>query len=855
MKPFPLPAALACIVVILTSPPLAADVGAASGETLLIDQGKALAEIVVAEDAAPVTKLAAAQLQEHLATMTGVKLPVVAKPGEAAATTKIYVGPSPFIEKLGVETRDLEHDAYRVVSGDHWLVLAGRDVPFFVRRGPQAAELLRLAGLPPGPEHDKVWEKWYTASGGKWSLPYSQLWKDNDKELGVWCEDERGSFNAVTDFLRSLGMRWYMPGELGKVVPKRDRVALPAMVNRTVEPDFPVRFPKQHRFGQKDDGLWELWMGFSHAAEVIDATFPEHGINAVDDTRTTGSLYAHPGAQPPKPDEYYALFGDKREVIGKTTLRKTGAGKECLSSPGLFEENVRYLLACANILGAPMESVMPSDAYTAICQCDLCKGKDTPERGYTGLLSNYVWDYVDRVAREVAKRKPGMKVLGTSYGTYRHAPTNIEHFSPNLVVCITQHRCEFGQKPEEKATFLGYRKEFLSKVAPGRNLLIYDYYRGDHHTPHYSPHAIAEDLRSLKGICLGDIIDVERDKPLEPARLAVQSFDLYVTARCYWDASLDVDALIDEYCRDFYGPSAAEMKALMAFGEANWMSISKSPEKIDTTLQLLQAAQAKATPESVYGRRLALVAEYLKPLEKLRNQSKIVRTDVPEVLVDQRLQNTIVLDGKLDDPFWQKMHMTSRGKLKPLVAGTKPGPETRFLCAWANDNLYFGITCYFEKGELPQSTAAGHDDMALWKGDCIELLLEPPGHSYYQIAVSPNGVVTDQDWSLEKAKRLEWESGVEVKTSIEEDHWTVEIRIPAAGAEQEKILPLQGVAGGKPTEAFPWYFNICRQRVRGNGFELSAFSPTGKDGFHVPEKFAKLWVGRRKVEKSGAAGK
>ena len=823
-------------------------ISAALAETLLIDHGRAHAEIVVAEDAAPATQLAAAQLQAHLAEMTGVKLPMVSKPSDAAVA-KIYVGPSSFIEAVGVQTGDLKHDAYRIVSGENWLVLAGRDIPFMQQRSAQATELLKLAGTKPGPEHDKVWEKWYAVSGGKWSLPYSQLWKDYNKELGIWAEDEHGSFNAVVDFLRSLGMRWYMPGEIGKVVPKRDRVALP-VVNRTVEADFPVRFANMRRFGQKDDALWELWMGFSRAADVIDATFPQHGINAVTDARTKDALYAHPGAQLPKPESYYAMFGGRRQALGRVLRGRAQSGKECLSSPGLFAENVRYVLARASILEAPMESVMLSDGYTSICQCELCKGKDTPELGATGVLSNYAWDYVDRVAREVAKTNPGMKILGTSYGSYRHAPTNIEHFSPNVVACITQHRSEFAQKPEQKAQFLEYRQGLQSKVAPGRNLLMYEYYRGDVHTPHFNPHAIAEDLRSLKGICLGDMIDVDRIAPLEPARMVVQGFDLYVTGRCYWDANLDVDALIDEYCREFYGPASAEMKAMIAFGEANWMSITKEPAMIDKTLQLLRAAQAKVTLDTLYGKRVGLIAEYLAPLEKLRAQSQIVRTDVPDVLVDERLARDIVIDGKLDDVFWQKMHASSRGKLKPLIAGTKPGPDTRVWCGWADDNLYLGITCYVEKGTAPVNAATVHDDLAMWKGDCIELLIEPPGHSYYQIAISPTGIVTDQDWALDKAKRLDWESEIEVTTSLSDDHWTVEVRIPAAGAEQEKILPLQGVAGGRPTQAFPWYFNVCRQRVQGDLLELAAFSPTGKEGFHVPEKFAKLWTGKRKQVKA-----
>lgn len=355
-------------------------------ETWLIENGRPHAEIVVADGAAPATKLAAAQLQEHLAGMTGVKLPMVNQPTDADAA-KIYVGPSPFIEALGVQTRDLKHDAFRIVSGENWLVLAGRDIPFMQQRGARATELLKLAGLKPGPERDKVWEKWYALSGGRWSLPYSQLWKDYNKELGIWAQDEHGSFNAVVEFLRSLGMRWYMPGEIGKVLPKRDRVALP-MVNRTVEAEFPVRFANMRRFGQKDDALWELWMGFNRAADVIDATFPQHGINAVTDARTKDALFAHPGAQPPKPESYYAMFGGRREVLGRVLKGRALSGKECLSSPGLLAENVRYVLARGSILEAPMESVMPSDGYTAICQCELCKGRDTPQLGATGLLSN-----------------------------------------------------------------------------------------------------------------------------------------------------------------------------------------------------------------------------------------------------------------------------------------------------------------------------------------------------------------------------------------------------------------------------------------------------------------------------------
>jgi len=40
----------------------------------------------------------------------------------------------------------------------------------------------------------------------------------------LWQFDERGSFNAVCGYLRSLGVRWYLPGE---IVPKMKSVPLP----------------------------------------------------------------------------------------------------------------------------------------------------------------------------------------------------------------------------------------------------------------------------------------------------------------------------------------------------------------------------------------------------------------------------------------------------------------------------------------------------------------------------------------------------------------------------------------------------------------------------------------------------
>ena len=69
----------------------------------------------------------------------------------------------------------------------------------------------------------------------------------------------------------------------------------------------------------------------------------------------------------------------------------------------------------------------------------------------------------------------------------------------------------------------------------------------------------------------------------------------------------------------------------------------------------------------------------------------------------------------------------------------------------------------------------------------------------------------------------------------------MEIRIPVTQDEND---PYHQVIGRKPTQSLPWHINICRQRIREDGQEFSALSPTGTKQFHVPMKFAQFYAGK-----------
>jgi hypothetical protein len=178
--------------------------------------------------------------------------------------------------------------------------------------------------------------------------------------------------------------------------------------------------------------------------------------------------------------------------------------------------------------------------------------------------------------------------------------------------------------------------------------------------------------------------------------------------------------------------------------------------------------------------------------------------------------------------------------LSEVETGRVPAFPTTFRAGWAGDAIYLGIRCEERDTRRLHATARKEDDTSIWEGDAVELLLETQVHSYYQIAINPAGAVVDAD----RKERIDtlWNSHADVAVHVGEGFWSLELRLPAAGELAQEVDPRNGLAGRRPSETYPWHFNLCRQRVRGKDAQRSAFSPTGTPSFHDLMKFAELIV-------------
>lgn len=793
-----------------------------AADLVLVENGQPRAEIVVAEKRPRMTTLAAVELRLFIEKMSGARLPIVTAPGSARG--KIHVGESAATKQLGVTSDGLRDGAYRIVSGADWLVLLGPDKDFEVAKYPWALERKDVPrkeaewramtagktdaawGFPFRSSFKSFWQPsdFLKQMSARYGDDFPELWKSTaDGKPGLWREDQAGSLNAVHDVLRRLGARFFMPGELGEVLPKMPTISLPAM-NDTVRPDFAMRDYTWYHYATFvfDDIIWARRIGMNSCEETLGPLKGPHGMVTV--TSAAEMKQKHP--------DYYALIGGKRDIEHREM------GTPCFSSAGLEAETVRYLRYLYDTFDVPSVDLWPVDSLR-LCQCEKCAGK---------TAFDLVWGFTDRVARQILQSHPTKRVTGGAYTSYQPPPPSLAKLSPNLAVWIANRGRPLMTDAEHWADYTAGIEAWRSRLAPG-NLLRLENNRyhifGDKTPiahPVLHPRGVARDLKMLKGISSGDTGEQSQVDGAWKAP-ALEHITLYVQSRFLWDADQDVEAVLKDYCTRFYGPAAAQMYDAITFAEQNLafkdQSRSRgrsSPANVTLAVALkfrdmLDAAQ-KAVGDTIYGKRIQAIIAELQPREELIAQKQKKEAELAEA----RAKAPIAKPG-------------TEYRLKDNSAANQPAAvPTTFRVEWEKDALVLDITCH--EPRMAKLNIAND----VFNGDCVAISIETPVHSYYHIEINPNGGIAQGN------PAGDWKSLAEVKTTRSSDSWHLRVKLPVVGQNEAASDPKHRIAGNKPTAESPWYFNLGRQRVADlPKKELQAFSPT-KAGWHVPGKFGKL---------------
>lgn len=803
----------------------------------IVENGEARAEIVLAEQPARMTQVAANELQTYIRKISGAELPVVTEPTGKALP--IYVGVSPRTRELGLETEGLKYGAYRMDVGPDWLALLGNDHDFTPIE-PWAHE----RNMPGDPERQRINDSLEAIIGMKVKNPYYAMYRHYIDEVGVWSFDDRGTLHAVHAYLRDLGVRWYLPGELGEVVPSQATITLPAEASKVVKPHFPLRvwdFWSSPWLITEEDALWRMRHGLHNGFhDILGIPQIVHGMKFVLEREEIRQN--HP--------EYFALVAGERMVDHKRH------GAPCLSSPEVFAMHVAYVRGLFDHYDEPMLSIDVVDGYSGkACTCDQCLPQHTPERGADGALSDFIWGYFNRVATEVYKTHPDKMVSAVCYGSYRLPPTKIERLSPNLAVFLMSPRQHFHKEAHRQgfAELLAGWKEIL----PSKTFYIFENLqynrskRGSFPLPVFYTDQSVAFIQAVKDDISGFIFSINEHRPwdrdeIDWHSLGVMHLDLHLMSHLWWDPETDIEPLLAEYYTLFYGPAEEPMREFIEYCAENHHRMTQDATVIDRALELIDKAEAAIDAESIYGRRVDMMAVYTRKfLPELRDVLTQERLG-PQIVVPSQASDGLIIDGKLDEAFWASVPAVP---MRENSAGGDYQPVSTLKMAWGDNNsLYLGIWC--EESQMDTIIDEGVSGFPIFNGDNLDLVLETDVHNFYQIVVSPSGTTFEMDRSEMFGRRFydEWSSGASIATHRGENGWSVEMQLPAAGAEARELDHNHGIAGDRPGPDAPWYFNIGRSRPRGGEQEFGTLVPTGDRHFHEPVMRAKLIVDESAAE-------
>ena len=764
---------------------------------ILVKDAQPVSEIVIATNANQIAKLAAKDLQEHIKLISGAKLEIVTSP---TGKTPVYVGESPATLGLGINVSDIKGSGFKIIARDGYVALVGRDI----QRRPYP--------YAPYGYFDEESVKKYQQLVGEKFLPDSIVYPGLGvvSKLGIRTTDDAGSWYAVAELLEQLGVRWYMPYEKGTVIPSLKTIKIRKQ-NLKKEAAFPVRdyfFYAIRDF--KDINKWQIRQKVG-SAEIYNWNHTMDNITGSPDIRKE-----HP--------EYFALRnGQRTGCIGQLVPK--------LSNSGFQQACLLYLRKQFEIYPEALGLAMGlSDCLCAIDDEDLKKWPYGET--YTSRYTQYAADFNVLIANELKKTNPDKFLVYGAYGGTFEPPTNT--MPDNLMVLMAYNTSTMAE-PMRNALVEKAREGWL-KILPSKKMFTWDYFlfyrQAQNRIPAFFFDLLQKDMQAWKGISVGKFFEVPAEKINGKNRLAAPGLMhmlIYWQNKLLWDPDLDRKKLFNEYYELYYGPARAEMKEFFEFAEEVYMrpesrSITRASgylkeADVPCYFDILARARAKAGKDSVYDKRIAMIEEEIQPLKKLFESFK--RT-APEVRM-YPCDNPTQVDGDLTKPFWERSDWRQMRDFETCAIPDKN--ITRAAVRLSKDGawLMVGVIC-FERSmdKLTSATKTRkNDDLSIFNDDCVEIFVETPERSYFQIAINVNGVVYDESQDTAIIARdtmpMMWNPGIRAAVKKYDDRWTVEVAIPTADF---------GKLG--PQTPYPWGVNVGRTRYLSGEPEYFALSPGGK---------------------------
>ena len=707
-----------------------------------------------------------------------------------------------------------------------------------------------------------------------------------------WATGARvGTWFGVADFLeKQLGVRWFMPGEMGEYVPKRSSWDVPAL-DYADSPRFESRrlgyqtrkgmsakqvldvqlFMRRNRVGHTNSWCaWHSWLHYLKKEDYFDK---------------------HP--------EYFAMVGGRR--LGTYSH---GHGLQiCTTNPKALDQLAENMMADLKKRKTPsMLPLSPNDGGK-MCECANCTALDDGVRNDgSPIMTTRMMTYANEMAKRITKHFPNQTMGMYAYSYYVEGVSKVKvHPSITIMEVLNDTGLSY-YNPQ-------IRQGHLKNLKAWRSVLSKLFY-----------YATPEGMGGLELPCsqfnnismlydnlyAAGVTGIDMNNTTS---YSASGLNNYYYLKYAWGDIKDRKKFYAETLRDCYGPVAApvvkgyfddiekrlgdyargglqENRSLGYVPRYPGVLTKVYPGLAEKWLPRLKAAAAKTADKGQKARlqvaidnleyckvtvRLFAIADKLvtsaKPDAKLAAEA-LKLTQLRSVMLKKAMPlpgnspaNTAGTERTYRLPFdpnvfsfmmaanARKSGSTTRintvptldGKLdealwksiKPMrIELNKDTAEPHkvgadLYLARHNGDLYIGVRC--EEPLMAKNIDSGRrSDSPVWDENCLDFFFATPEKKVYQLVF--NSLGTARTFRKEGKVNTPWDAKAQVKTFRGKDFWSAEVK-----------LPLSSMSSNKDFLGDIWGMNFCRVRVTVQPQEYSCWSPTFGD-FHRPERYGRIII-------------
>ena len=385
-------------------------------------------------------------------------------------------------------------------------------------------------------------------------------------QLVISGRTPQGTYYGVNYFLREyVGVNWLFPGKLGEIVPRKETVSIPAVLEDKQEPDFlPPRtlFDWPHEPGV---GIFGLRHMMSYSGIEPDETNPHPAFKpslGYAATRASHNIaFFLPQSLFDEHPEYFSMIDGER----RKPLPYHVGWQPCMSNPAVVQLAIdatrKYFDENPEKIGISLGE-NDSGGY---CECNACRAMDTDRRRWaTDLCRNYAnrkWKFYVQVGEALQESHPGKEI-----GVFAYLWSALPPDDPEILARLEKLDNIVVQKTFFHESDMRKFDEW-SRLGLGFAVWDYIYSHWNLDFRHY-PRQWARKARQLHNrgarSYFAELCGGEQWAPkFSPKRWVIQ--------RLLWDLQADEDVLMDDYCRLAYGAGAEPMRAFWDRWEDIWM--------------------------------------------------------------------------------------------------------------------------------------------------------------------------------------------------------------------------------------------------------------------------------------------